>query len=82
MLRTSLVGITRTLDARVQESRTVVPAAMHPAYVRGADAPATFDYGDLTNIPTINGVPLEGDLTLEDLGVTFAQTSDIDAMFA
>lgn len=27
------------------------------------------DYTDITNKPTINGVTLEGDMTLEDIGI-------------
>jgi hypothetical protein len=27
------------------------------------------DYNELTNLPTINGVTLEGDMELEDVGI-------------
>ena len=81
MLRASLIGITKTIPAQMQESTTVVPATMYPAYVKGADAQVSLDYSDITNKPTLNGVVLEGDLTLEDLGIVEVSTDDIDALF-
>lgn len=79
MLRTSLVGVTKTLSARMRESGGVVSATMYPTYVK-ADS-GTMNYEELFNKPTINGVTLIGDLSFADLGLLEAQTSDIEAMF-
>ena len=76
MLRTVLVGTSRTLPATMREVGGSVQATMFPAYVSGAT-----DYRTLANKPTINGVVLEGDLTLADLGICEAQASEIDALF-
>ena len=77
MLRTMLVGATKTLPATMRESGGIVKATMYPAYAK----PGTADYSDITNKPSINGVTLVGDLTLSDLGILEAQPSDIDSMF-
>ena len=80
MLRTTLVGATRTIPAQLRESGGVVTAALNPAYVAGADN-LSASYDDMTNKPTINGVELAGDLSLEDLGIVEVKVSDIDALF-
>lgn len=80
MLRTTLVGVSRTVPAQLRESGGVVSATLNPAYVAGADN-VSANYDDMTNKPTINGVELSGDLTLADLGVFEVEASDIDAMF-
>lgn len=80
MLRTTLVGATRTIPAQLRESGGVVSATLNPAYVAGADN-LSANYEDMLNKPTINGVELSGDLSLEDLGLVEAQASDIDALF-
>lgn len=36
------------------------------------------DYNKLTNLPTINGVVLEGDLTAKDLGIERGYDAHID----
>lgn len=36
------------------------------------------DYNKLTNLPTINGVVLEGDLTAKDLGIERGYDAQID----
>ncbi len=81
MLRTSLVGITRTIPAKMRESGGVFPATMYPAYVKADSEQGTSNYEDLENLPSINGVVLKGDLSLADLGLSEAQASDIDAIF-
>ena len=81
MLRTSLVGITRTIPAKMRESGGVFPATMYPAYVKADSEQGTSNYEDLENLPSINGVILKGDLSLADLGLVEAQASDIDAIF-
>ena len=42
----------------------------------------SMDYHDLINKPTLNGVPIDGDLTTEDLGILNKPFSadDIDAI--
>lgn len=80
MLRTTLVGASRTIPAQLRESGGVVSATLNPAYVAGADN-LSANYEDMLNKPTINGVELSGDLSLEDLGLVEAQASDIDALF-
>lgn len=77
MLRTSLIGITKTIPATMRESGGLVKATMQPAYTKSGTA----DYGSITNKPSINGVILEGDMSLSDLGILEAQASDIDALF-
>ena len=77
MLRTSLVGATRTMPAVMRDSGGIVRATMYPAYAKSG----TVNYADIINKPTINGVTVTGDLTLADLGLTEAQASDVDAMF-
>ena len=81
MLRTSLVGITRTIPAKLRESGGTFPATMYPAYVKAESEQGTSNYEDLENLPSINGIVLRGDLSLEDLGLSEAQASDIDAIF-
>ena len=81
MLRTSLVGITRTIPAKMRESGGVFPATMYPAYVKADSEQGTSNYEDLENLPTINGVVLLGDLSLADLGIVEAQDSDIEELF-
>lgn len=81
MLRTSLVGITRTIPAKMRESGGVFPAMMYPAYVKADSEQGTSNYEDLENKPMINGVVLLGDVSLADLGLSEAQPSDIDAIF-
>ena len=81
MLRTSLVGITRTIPAKMRETGGVFPATMYPAYVKADSGQGTSNYEELENLPTINGVVLLGDLSLTDLGIVEAQASDIDAIF-
>lgn len=80
MLRTTLVGATRTIPAQLRESGGVVTATLNPAYVAGADN-LSANYDNMINKPTINGVELVGDLSLEDLGLAEVQASDIDALF-
>ena len=80
MLRTTLVGATRTIPAQLRESGGVVTATLNPAYVAGADN-LSANYDDMLNKPTINGVELTGDLSLEDLGIAEVKTADIDALF-
>lgn len=80
MLRTTLVGVTRTIPAQIKESGGVMSATLHPAYVVGNDT-ASANYEDMLNKPSINGVELTGDLTLADLGIFEIEASDIDAMF-
>lgn len=80
MLRTTLVGVTRTVPAQLRENGAVVSATLNPAYIAGADT-VSANYEDMINKPTINGVELVGDLTLADLGLEEAQASDIDALF-
>lgn len=77
MLRMNLVGVTTTMPAMMRESGGVVKATMYPAYAKAGTA----DYNSIINKPSINGVTLEGELSLEDLGILEAQASDIDAMF-
>lgn len=77
MLRANLVGITETVPAAVQASQTVLRATMRPAYAKAA----AIDYRDATGKPSINGIVLEGDMTLADLGILEAGESDIDALF-
>ena len=77
MLRTSLIGITSTLPAAMSESGGFVKATLRPAYVRSGAA----DYGDIANKPSINGVTLEGDISLSDLGLIDAQEQDIEELF-
>lgn len=77
MLRTSLIGITRTIPADMRESGGLVKATMHPAYAKSGTA----DYRSIINKPSINGVTLEGDLSFSDLGILEAQDSDIEALF-
>ena len=36
------------------------------------------DYNKLTNLPTINGVVLEGDLTAKDLGIERGYDAQVD----
>lgn len=36
------------------------------------------DYNQLTNLPTINGVVLEGDLTAKDLGIERGYDAQVD----
>ena len=79
MLRTSLVGVTKTLSARVRETGGVLPATLYPAYVK-ADS-GTFNYEDLTNKPSINGITLLGDVSLEAVGIAQADQAEIDALF-
>ena len=81
MLRTTLVGASRTIPAQLRESGGVVSATLNPAYVTGADS-VSANYEDMANKPSINGVELTGDLSLEDLGLIEASASDIDALFA
>ena len=81
MLRTSLVGITRTIPAKMRESGGVFPATMYPAYVKADSEQGTSNYEDLENLPSINGVVLIGDMTLADLGICEAQESDIEELF-
>lgn len=80
MLRTTLVGASRTIPAQLRESGGVVSATLNPAYIAGADS-VSANYEDMTNKPRINGVELVGDLTLADLGLEEIQASDIDAIF-
>lgn len=80
MLRTTLVGASRTIPAQLRESGGVVSATLNPAYIAGADS-VSANYEDMTNKPRINGVELTGNLSLEDLGLIEAQASDIDALF-
>ena len=80
MLRTTLVGATRTIPAQLRESGGVVTATLNPAYVAGADN-LSANYDDMINKPTINGVELTGDLSLEDLGIVEVKMADIDALF-
>ena len=40
-----------------------------------------FSYSSLTNIPSIEGVSLEGDLFIQSFGYDLASVRDIDAMF-
>ena len=80
MLRTTLVGATRTIPAQLRESGGVVTATLNPAYVAGADN-LSANYDDMINKPTINGVELTGDLSLEDLGIVEVKAADIDALF-
>ncbi len=46
------------------------------------DNTGTFDYDELTNIPSINGVELQGDISLDDLGILNKPLTagDIDAI--
>ena len=82
MLRTSLVGITRTIPAKMRESGGVFPATMYPAYVKAdSSEQATSDYEELENLPSVNGVVLKGGLSLADLGIVEAQDSDIEELF-
>jgi hypothetical protein len=37
------------------------------------------DYGELTNLPTINGVVVKGDLTTKDLGIERGYDASYDA---
>lgn len=80
MLRTTLVGVSRTIPAQLRESGGVVSATLNPAYVAGADS-VSANYEDMDNKPSINGVELTGDLSFEDLGLEEIQASDIDAIF-
>ena len=80
MIRTTLVGASRTIPAQLRESGGVVSATLNPAYIAGADN-VSANYEDMTNKPRINGVELVGDLTLADLGLEEAQASDLDAIF-
>ena len=80
MLRTTLVGASRTIPAQLRESGGVVSATLNPAYIAGADS-VSANYEDMANKPTINGVELTGDLSLEELGLIEASASDIDALF-
>ena len=80
MLRTTLVGASRTIPAQLRESGGVVSATLNPAYIAGADS-VSGNYEDMANKPTINGVELTGDLSLEELGLIEASASDIDALF-
>lgn len=41
----------------------------------------TTDYETLTNKPRINGVILDGDTSLEDLGVSSISDNEIDRIF-
>ena len=36
------------------------------------------DYDDLTNLPTINGVVVKGDLTTKDLGIERGYDANVD----
>ena len=81
MLRTSLVGITRTIPAKMRETGGVFPATMYPAYIKADSEQGTMNYEELENLPSINGVVLLGDLTLSDLGICEAQESDIEELF-
>lgn len=81
MLRTSLVGITRTIPAKMRETGGVFPATVYPAYVKADQVQGTSNYEELENLPSINGVVLLGDRSLAELGIVEAQASDIDAMF-
>lgn len=81
MLRTSLVGITRTIPAKMRETGGVFPATMYPAYIKADSEQGTTNYEELENLPSINGVVLLGNLTLADLGIYEAQESDIEELF-
>ena len=81
MLRMSLVGMTKTLDAKVHESKTIVPATMYPPYVKGADAVGSYDYADMVKKPSIEGVTLEGNITLSELGLYETEDSEIENLF-
>ena len=81
MLRTSLVGITRTIPAKMRETGGVFPATMYPAYVKADQVQGTSNYEELENLPSINGVVLLGDRSLAELGIVEAQESDIEEMF-
>lgn len=78
MLRTVLVGSTKTLPAKLREINGVASATMYPTYVKGT---GDSDYNLIRNKPSVNGVTLEGNLTLEDLGILEAQPPDIDSLF-
>lgn len=80
MLRTTLVGVTRTVPAQLRESCGVLSATLNPPYIAGSEI-VSVDYADITNRPTINGVELLGDLSLADLGLFEIQQADIDALF-
>ena len=80
MLRTTLVGASRTIPAQLRESGGVVSATLNPAYIAGTDS-VSANYEDMANKPSINGVELTGNLSLEDLGLIEASASDIDALF-
>lgn len=80
MLRTSLVGITRTIPAKLRESGGVIPATMYPAYVQ-ADSKGTMNYEELENKPSVSGIELMGCLSLADLGIEEASPEDIEALF-
>ena len=77
MLRTTLVGASRTIPAQLRESGGVVSATLNPAYIAGSDN-VSANYEDMANKPSINGVELVGNLTLADLGLEEVQASDID----
>lgn len=67
MIRSSLVSTTRT-----------IPASVSPAYIA---ASAETNYENIENKPTINGVVLEGDMSLKDFGFVEVATSEIDELF-
>ena len=77
MLRTTLVGASRTIPAQLRESGGVVSATLNPAYIAGSNN-VSANYEDMANKPSINGVELVGNLTLADLGLEEVQASDID----
>lgn len=81
MLRTSLVGIARTIPAKMRETGGVFPATMYPAYIKADSEQGTTNYEELENLPSINGVVLLGNLSLADLGIYEAQESDIEELF-
>ena len=81
MLRTSLVGITRTIPAKMRETGGVFPATMYPAYVKADSTQGTSNYEELENLPSINGTVLAGSLSLSDLGLVEARESDIEELF-
>lgn len=71
-----------TLDAVLDEGRNLIAYMTDlQIYQEGGSGGGTFNYEELLNLPSIEGVTLRGNKTLEQLGITEITTAEIDAMF-